>query len=282
LPGFVKAALGVESSARGIPFLQDGRAMDSETGKAELRPRELGQSIKVAETVLRRRDRNLKAAAERAAQIVKVRRQQREYKKGKLRIVRAERLVKRARQRQGDRRRLKNAGKKPLPKKRKGRVLAAVRNGRDGSSKEAKITLRGLGLIEKHSLVFLPNTKDTREQLRTVKPFAFWGPPTFKVVCDLVHKRVHFRVPEKPTEKVALSDNVLIETHLGDLGLLCTEDIVHTIYTCSESFAKVTERLWPVALGDSKKAKGLVHDKHYTFGDLGGSINDKLVQLIGD
>lgn len=251
-------------------------------GKAVLRPRNPGESIKVAETVLKRRDRNLKAAADRAAQIARIKVQKKEYKKGKLNIIRAERLVKNSRNRQGDRRRLLNVEKKPLPKINKGRILAAVRNGRMGGSKEAKATLRNLGLKNRHSLVFLPNDKGSSKTLRRVKPFAFWGPVSFKVVENLIHKRAAFRDPSQPDVRTALSDNVLIEKHLGDLGVLCTEDLAHAIATKSKLFEQVNARLWPIPLGDAKKAGKLVHDRNFTFGDLREGMADKIEELLGE
>jgi large subunit ribosomal protein L7e len=250
--------------------------------KAMLRPRNAGESIKVAETVLKRRDRNLKAAAERAAQIARVRNNKKSHK-GKLNIIRAERLIKDCINRQSDRRRLQNVGKKPLQKKFKGKIIAAVRNGRMGGSKEAKRTLRELGLGRRHTMVFLPNNKDTAEKLRIGKPYSFWGVPSFKMVCNLIHKRAAFKDPEHPTEYTALSDNVLIEKHLGDFGMLCTEDLAHSIHTCNKQFQQVRERLWPIALGDAKKSAGkLVNEKYYTQGDLGPGVNDKLAQLLGE
>jgi large subunit ribosomal protein L7e len=251
--------------------------------RAVLQPRNPGESIKVAETVLKRRERNLHECAKRAEQIARARVDKKQYKKGKLQIIRAERLVKDCRNRQNDRRRLKNCGKKPLPKHVKGRVLACARNGRMGGSKETKAMLRSLGLGKRHTMVFLPNTKDIATKLRVAQPYAFWGVPSFKMVCNLIHKRAAFRDQEKPAERTALSDNVVIEKHLGDLGVLCTEDLAHALHTCSSKFDKVSERLWPIILGDAKKSSGkLVNDKYYTQGNVGADVNTKLGQLLGD
>lgn len=250
--------------------------------KAVLQPRNPGEGIKVAETVLKRRERNLKACADRAAQIARARIQKKQYKKGKLNIIRAERLIKDSQNRAADQRRLKNCVKKPLNRKEKGRVLAAIRNGKLGGSKETKVTLRSLGLAKRHTLVFLPNTKEVATKLRLAKPYAFWGVPSFKMVCNLIHKRAEFKDPEEPKERKPLSDNVLIEKHLGDLGMLCTEDLAHALHTRSKQFEKVSERLWPVVLGDAKKGTGkLVNDKHYTEGNIYGEINTKLGALLG-
>lgn len=257
--------------------------MDGESSKAVLRPRNPGESIKVAETVLKRRERNLKAAADRAAQIARARLQKKEYKKGSLGIVRAERLIKDSQNKAADRRRLKNCVKKPLPKHQKGRVLVAIRNGKLGGSKETKVTLRSLGLRVRHTSVFLPNTDEVAAKLRLVKPYAFWGVPTFKMVCNLIHKRAAFKDPEEPKERKPLSDNILIEKHLGDIGMLCTEDLAHAIHTRSKQFDKVNERLWPIVLGDAKKGTGkLVADQHYTEGHISDGINTKIAALLGE
>jgi large subunit ribosomal protein L7e len=254
--------------------------------KAVLQPRRPGETIKVAETVLKRRDRNLKDAAERAAKVARIRKQQRENKKGgSLRIIRAERLVKNSITRMNDRRRLKNKDKKPKESKPrpKGKMLAAVRNGRLGGEREVKATLRGLGLGHRHSLVFLPNTEETTTKLLTCKPFVFWGPPSFKTVFNIVHKKAAFRDPDaEKGDRTMLSDNTLIEKHLGEFGVLCTEDLAHVLHTRSKHFTDVTARLWPVPLGNAKKANGMVHDKKFTFGDLQGAMDLKLAKLLGE
>lgn len=248
--------------------------------KAVLQPRRPGETIKVAETVLKRRDRNLKAASERAAKVASIRRAQKEYKKGKLKIIRAEKLIKQNRLKKVDRDRLHHQKKKKV-KVGQGKVVAVVRNGRLGGSKEVLVSLKQLGLREFHTIVFLPNTEETALKLNIIRPFAFWGPPSYKTVSTIMQKKALFKDPKKPKRRTILSDNTLVEEHLGDLGLLCTEDLAHAIFTCAPSFVQVQERLWPVPLGDAKKANGLVHDKDFTFGDLKSNINTKLTQLMG-
>lgn len=252
--------------------------------KAVLRPRNPGEGIKVAETVLKRRDRNIKAAAARAQQIAAIRKNAKSFKSGKLNIIRAERLIKNHVVRQSDQRRLKNQFKKKKPRTYKGRMLAVARNGRLGGSTQVKKTLKSLGLGQRHSLVFVPNNPDSVHKLAVCKPFLFWGHPSFKTVFNVVHKKAMFRDSEHPGQKTLLSDNTLIEKHLGDLGVLCTEDLAHTLHTCSKNFGAVSKRLWPVPLGDAKKASGMVHDAKFTFGDLGAgdTINTKLATLLGD
>merc|ERR1719456_1545688 len=134
--------------------------MDSEeVGKTVLRPRHAGESLKVAETVLKRRDRNIKAAADRAAKNAKARQKRAHKARGKLGIVRAESMVKKWRVQDSDSRRLLSQRKKPLPKmEAKGRCLAVVRNAREGGTKEVSRVLKELRLVTTSTLVFLPNT----------------------------------------------------------------------------------------------------------------------------
>lgn len=250
--------------------------------KAKIQPRRPGETIKVAETVLRRRDRNLKAQAKRAEQIQQQKKKAK-HTKGKLRIIKAEKLIKDARQRIKDEGRLKTQQKKRKPKPaKKGHVLAICRNGRTGGSRQVKETLRDLGLTKRHVLTFRLNDEETVQKLNTVKPFAFWGVPCFKSVFNIVHKKAVFRDRAVPNSRTVLTDNNLIEKHLGDLGVICTEDLAHVIYTGGKAFGEVMSRLEPVMLGDAKKVNGLVDDKTFQWGEVKSRVDELLVKLIGE
>eukprot|EP00435_Cladocopium_sp_Y103_P006627 s1026_g2.t1 len=146
--------------------------------------------------------------------------------------------------------------KKPKPKK-KGQVIALCRNGKKGVPKKVKSVLRDFGLRARHSMTFILNNEDltieSARKLQEVKPFTFWGVPSFKNVYNLVHKKAVFVDKEAAVKKVVLSDNMLIEKHLGDLGVICTEDLAHVIHTGGKGFDEVMRRLAPVNMGDSKK-----------------------------
>jgi len=254
-----------------------------------LLPKKPGENLKVALTVLKRRDRNLKATAIRAAKIAKSKRQKAQSKK--LGILRAESLVKRYRVNLSDKRRLKRAQKKGkklkdpkkamVPKgKKRPEILAVVRNARKGGSKEVKKALGGLRLKEVNTLIFMPNTKESLERLRVVEPFVFYGPPSYKLVNDLLHKRAKFKPPAS-SEKIPLSDNLLVEKHLGSIGMLCIEDLVQALFTNSEDFGAVSERLWPFELGDVRKAVGLTPEKDHLYGNLKEPVTAKITELLG-
>eukprot|EP00930_Biecheleria_cincta_P061183 TRINITY_DN46742_c0_g1_i1.p1 TRINITY_DN46742_c0_g1~~TRINITY_DN46742_c0_g1_i1.p1 ORF type:complete len:286 (-),score=68.86 TRINITY_DN46742_c0_g1_i1:120-905(-) len=251
-------------------------------GKVKLQPRRPGESIKVAETVLKRRDRNLKAAAQRAERRARSKKSQKDFKKGKLNIIRAEKLVKNARTRTMDAHRLKTQEKKKKPKLQQGAVLTVARNGRMGGTKEVKIALRELGLQRRHQMTFRLNNEETSKRLQIAKPFCFWGVPTFKAVFDIVHKKAEFRDKDSQGGRTVLSDNILIEKHLGDLGVLCTEDLAHVIHTGGKGFKEVMQRLCPVTLGNVKKASGMVHDQYFVWGDLKEGVDKEISKLMGD
>lgn len=252
-----------------------------EVGKTVLRPRHAGESIKVAETVLKRRDRNIKAAAERAAKLKKQRDKRAQKVKGKLGIIRAESMVKKWRVRHSDERRVKSDRKKPLDQVyEKVNCLAIVRNARDGGSKQVKMMLKNLRLKEPNTLVFLPNNKESLQKLKIVKPFAFWGCPSYSSVLQLMQRKAFFKEP-KSSEKKPLSNNNLVEEHLGDVGMLCVEDLATAIHSGSEHIAAITARLWPFEFGDARKAGKLAPDIEHPYGNIKYKINSRIHQLLG-
>lgn len=249
--------------------------------KAKLQPRRPGENLKVAQTVLKRRDRNLQAAAKKAQQVAKRKADERKYKKGN-RIVKMETILQRSLRKIKDQKRLKrfHHEKKPKPAK-KGQVLAICRNGKPGISKKAKSYLRSLRIRRRHMMTFVLNNEESAQKLQVVRPFAFWGVPSFKNIYNMVHKKAIF-VDKDSQEKVVLTDNKLIEKHLGDLGVICTEDLAHVIHTGGKGFEEVMKRLDPVPMGDAKKADGLVDNKNFESGDIKGGINKVIVKLMGE
>jgi len=250
--------------------------------KAKLEPRQPGETLKVAQTVLKRRDRNLEAAAKRAQQIAKAKAKSKQYKKND-KMIKMETLLKQSLKRINDEKRLKRLKnrKKPKPFK-KGQVIAICRNGRKGPSKKVKSVFRDFGLRARHSMTFILNNEESARKLLEVKPYAYWGVPSFKNIYNLVHKKAVFVDKEAAVKRVVLSDNMLIEKHLGDLGVICTEDLAHVIHTGGKGFEEVMRRLAPVCMGDSKKADGMVEKKKHDAGDLKHNINKVLAKLMGE
>lgn len=264
--------------------------------KQELRPRNPGESMKLAKTILRRRDFSRENYVERAKKFKEARDERKRLKRGapekRDRMISAAKLVKMARTRCKDAKRIRVLGTKRVPPiQHSGKripVVVAVRNSRSAitAHQQVKSALRELRLRKPETLVFLRNAKETAVTLNIVRPFVFWGCPSFKKVFNLLHKRGHFRT--KPTEKqpkggrVPLSDNAIVEEHFSDADILCTEDVAHCVYNATDHFDSVTKRLCPIQLGDPQTADSLIKDKKIPFGNVEGAINLHIKKLLGE
>lgn len=98
---------------------------------------------------------------------------------------------------------------------------------------------------------------------------------------NLIHKKARFRNPEDVSVNTMLNGNTVIEEHLGKYGILCTEDLAHMIYTRGPHFDEVVERLWPMYIGDQKKATGMVHEERYVYG-LQDGMEKMVTRLTGE
>jgi len=253
--------------------------------KAVLEPRRPGESLKVAQTVLKRRDRNLKAIAARVAQIAKYRKGLHD-RTGPLNIISPNTIMNKALQRQRDDKRARRVKAGHCAKMKilrpNMKTIAVVRNGRNGGSRPVLNALKKMDLAKHNTLVFMPHTEDTLKEMQYVKPFVFWGNPTFKTVFNLIHKRASIKEPEKgPYHTTLLSDNALIEKYLGDVGVLCTEDLAHTIFERDKNFEKVLERVAPIPVDNAKKEGQMVNRKRFLIGNQRESFNPMIARLTG-
>lgn len=65
--------------------------------------------------------------------------------------------------------------------------------------------------------------------------------PTRETVSSLIYKRGHIR---KDSKVLPLSTNQLVEESLGASGLICIEDVIHTLTMADKSAASVLNVLW--------------------------------------
>jgi len=99
------------------------------------------------------------------------------------------------------------------------------------------------------------------------------------------------RTDNKP-ERIPLSDNTIVEKHLGvktDNEVICIEDIVHELYTVGENFSKVNSFLWPFYLSSthSKFQKDKLNyqpggdfQRGGEYGDRGEEMDDLLRSML--
>jgi large subunit ribosomal protein L7e len=105
--------------------------------------------------------------------------------------------------------------------------------------------LQLLRLLQINNGVFVRLTKATSQMLQLVQPYVTWGPPNLKSVRELIYKRGYAKIDR---QRIPLSDNAIIEKHLGKFGIISIEDIVHEIYTCGPHFKQATNFLWAFKL----------------------------------
>ncbi|KAL1325867.1 hypothetical protein AAHE18_13G190700 [Arachis hypogaea] len=93
--------------------------------------------------------------------------------------------------------------------------------------------------------VFLKVNKATMNMLHRVEPYVTYGYPNLKSVRELIYKRGYGKVDK---QRIALTDNSIIEQTLGKHGIICVEDLIHEIMTVGPHFREANNFLWPFKL----------------------------------
>uniref|UniRef100_A0A8C8D6E3 Ribosomal protein L7-like 1 n=1 Tax=Oncorhynchus tshawytscha TaxID=74940 RepID=A0A8C8D6E3_ONCTS len=92
---------------------------------------------------------------------------------------------------------------------------------------------------------FVKMNETSMAMLKMVEPYVALGFPNLKSVCELILKRGQAKINKR---KVALTDNTLIEQHMGKYGIICLEDLIHEIYSVGMNFCVVRNYIWPFRL----------------------------------
>ncbi|KAK7411964.1 hypothetical protein VNO78_03409 [Psophocarpus tetragonolobus] len=124
--------------------------------------------------------------------------------------------------------------------------------------------------------VFLKVNKATVNMLHRVEPYVTYGYPNLKSVRELIYKRGYGKVNK---QRIALTDNSIIEETLGKHGIICIEDLIHEIMTVGPHFREANNFLWPFKL---KAPLGGLEKKrnHYVEGGDAGNREDYINELI--
>ncbi|KAM9263706.1 ribosomal protein uL30-like [Cariama cristata] len=148
-----------------------------------------------------------------------------------------------------------------------------------GVSKRVRRVIELLRLRKNFTGTFVKLTPLSLKMLRIVEPYVAWGHPNLKSVRELILKRGQAKIKNK---RMPLTDNKLIEEHLGDCGIICLEDLIHEIYSAGKYFRKVTNFLWPfhlsVARYASRNKVGFLKEMGHP-GCRGDAINQLIRQL---
>ncbi|KAJ9187139.1 hypothetical protein P3X46_002631 [Hevea brasiliensis] len=124
--------------------------------------------------------------------------------------------------------------------------------------------------------VFLKVNKATMNMLHKVEPYVTYGYPNLKSVRELIYKRGYGKLNK---QRIALTDNSIIEQALGNFGIICMEDLIHEIMTVGPHFKEANNFLWPFKL--SAPSGGLKKKRnHYVEGGDAGNREDYINELI--
>jgi len=147
-------------------------------------------------------------------------------------------------------------------------------------SPKVKKILQLLRLRQINNGVFIKLNSATIKMLRLVDPYIAYGYPNLKSVHDLIYKRGFGKVNK---QRVAISDNSVVEGVLGKCGIICVEDLVHEIYTVGPHFKQASNFLWPMKLTNPKGGFGrkLLHfNEGGEAGDRGAKVNALIKTML--
>ncbi|KAJ4957780.1 hypothetical protein NE237_024891 [Protea cynaroides] len=157
------------------------------------------------------------------------------------------------------------------------KLLLIIRiRGINAMDPKTKSILQLLRLRQIFNGVFLKVNKATLNMLHRVEPYVTYGYPNLKSVRELIYKRGFGKLNK---QRIALTDNSIIEQGLGKYGIICIEDLIHEIMTVGPHFKQANNYLWPFKL---KAPLGGLNKKrnHYVEGGDAGNREDKINELI--
>jgi len=224
----------------------------------------------VPETLLKKRKSQEKARAEKSAEIEK----KKQANKDKRQVIfkRAEKYVKEYRDAEREKIRLartaKNDGSFYIPAEAKLIFLVRIKGINKMPPKPRKI-LQLLRLLQINNGVFIRVTKATAEMIKVVEPWVAYGYPNLKSVKELIYKRGYGKVNK---QRIALTDNAIVEENLGKYGIVCVEDLIHEIYTVGPNFKQASNFLWPFKLSNPN---GGFHTRKFRHFIEGGDLGNR-------
>ncbi|KAJ9161790.1 60S ribosomal protein L7 [Coniochaeta hoffmannii] len=234
--------------------------------------------VLVPETLLKKRKSQEKARAEKQAEIENKKKANKE-KRGVI-FKRAEKYVKEYRDAEREKVRLARVAKQEgsfyVPGEGKLIFLIRIKGINKIAPKPRKI-LQLLRLLQINNGVFIRVTKATQEMIKVVEPWVAYGYPNLKSVKELVYKRGYGKVNK---QRVALTDNAIIEENLGKYGIVCMEDLIHEIYTVGPNFKQASNFLWPFKLSNPTGGFRTRKFKHFIEGGDLGNREENINALI--
>merc|ERR1712209_322914 len=157
------------------------------------------------------------------------------------------------------------------------KVAFAIRiRGINRMAPKSRKILNLLRLRQIHNGVFVKLNKATLQMLKLVEPYIAYGYPNLKTVRELIYKRGYGKVNG---QRVALSDNAVIDQNVGNIGIQSTEDLIHEIFTVGPNFKRANNFLWTFKLSCPTGGYRRVTNHFVEGGDF-GNREDKINNLV--
>lgn len=144
-------------------------------------------------------------------------------------------------------------------------------------SPKARKILQLLRLRQIGNGVFIKISKATMQMLRLVEPYIAYGYPNLKSVRELIYKRGYGKVSK---QRIALSDNQIIEEQLGKFNIICIEDLIHEVFTVGPNFKQASNFLWPFKLSSPNGGYNERKVRHFIEGGDTGNREEFINDLI--
>jgi len=257
--------------------------LDSEIPKPVFRPKSEGEAIKIATTVLKRRDLNLKYEARTAQKVAKMQAE-------KLRLKRSREIrplsyfIKKDTRSRKDRITAERSLKfRKKPKMASAGALLVVRNNDPHSCRENKEILKEFfgGRTGKFGTGrFIRATEENIEKLMRISRLVYFGKLSRKMLTELIQRRATVTKAEGE-EPIPLKDNRIVEEQLGSHGILCVADIVEELHTGGEQFELIRDLLGAIEIGDAMKGFKMTPAQFVLSGDMKDKMDEKVAELLG-
>merc|ERR1711970_1140055 len=131
---------------------------------------------------------------------------------------------------------------------------------------KVKKAMQLLRLRQINNGVFIKINKCSTALLRLVEPYVTYGYPNLKSIRDLIYNRGFASVNK---QRIPITNNMIIEKHLGKYGIVCMEDLVHEIYTQGRFFKMANSFLWPFKLNNPAGGWRRKANHYVNGGDFG-------------
>ncbi|XP_016495003.2 large ribosomal subunit protein uL30w-like [Nicotiana tabacum] len=159
----------------------------------------------------------------------------------------------------------------------KAKLLFIIKiQGINAMAPQTKKILQHLRLRQIFNGVFLKVNKATVNMLHRIEPYVTYGYPNLKIVRELIYKRGYGKLDK---QRIALTDNSIIDQALGKHGIICVEELLHEIMTVGPYFKEANNFLWPfqlkAPLGELKKKRN-----HYVEGGDASNRENYINELI--